>query len=148
MNIMRCLLLAVFLSLVAIPLRAQDGLNINSLFDGRYRANPAASETIIQGSRLSRYDLKNYHALTLTGVPDAAYEIERLVSKDGAKALSREVSYKQGRLYYGFYRLASHNGLRRYLFYLNQHLKGGNKIILIYLDGDADTEAIKRMLKK
>lgn len=145
---MRHLMMICILLMSAIGTKAQVGLNINSLFDRRYRDNPAASVTVIRGEMLRNYDLSSYLAITLNGMPEEAEEIERLVAKDGSNALSREVSYKQGHIYYGFYRLRNYNGIKRYLFYLNQNLHKGNKIMLIYLEGNAETETVKKMLKK
>lgn len=139
----------LMLLMTALTAWSQDGLQINALFDGRYRDNPEASETILSGSALNDYDLDRYHGLTLTGRPEAAAEIEPLVAKDGATALNREVSYRGGRLYYGFYQLPGLNGRNRYLFYINQHVRnnGGNNIVVIYLEGKARRDAIMKMLK-
>jgi len=144
---MRHLFLLFVALMAALPAAAQTGLNVNALFDGRYRNNKSAVETIIKGEQLSKYNLTTYHSLTLTGLPDAATEIERLVAKDGANSLSKEVSYRQGRIYYGFYSLPDYKGLHRYLFYLNQNLNKGNKILLIYIDGVAGTAYVKKLLK-
>ena len=80
-------------------------------------------------------------------MPEAAADIEPLVTRDASKAIDREVSYRDGGLYYGFYQLKPRSGLQRYLFYLNQNRNGGNKIILIYLEGHASRDKIKEMLK-
>lgn len=133
--------------IVATAASAQQGLNVDNIFDGRYRDNKGAVETIIRGEAIRKYDLSTYHSLTLADMPDAADYIESLIRKDEANALTREVNYRDGKLYYGFYRLKNRNGLRRYLFYLNQHLNKGNKIMVIYLDGNATTEYVKKMLK-
>lgn len=126
---------------------AQNRLNIGALFDGRYHDEPRASETQISGDKLSRYSLSLYRSLTLTDMPEAAEVIEPLVIKDGLHAQDREVSYRDGGLYYGFYQLTPRNGTQRYLFYLNQNRNKGNKIILIYLEGSASRDKIKQMLK-
>lgn len=126
---------------------AQNKLNIGQLFDGRYHDDPQASETQITGDKLARYSLSLYRSLTFTDMPEMASVIEPLVIKDGAKAENREVSYRDGGLYYGFYQLFPRNGLQRYIFYLNQNLNKGNKIILIYLEGVASRDKIKQMLK-
>lgn len=143
------LLHTIMLLAIASTAWPQDGLQVNSLFDGRYRDNPAATETILSGPALSDYELKRYHGLTLTGTPDAADRIEPLVTRDGSTAINREVSYRSGRLYYGFYQLPQLNGLNRYLFYINQHVgkSGGNNIVIIYLEGKARRETIMKMLK-
>ncbi|OKY86333.1 MAG: hypothetical protein BHV69_02640 [Bacteroidales bacterium 52_46] len=126
---------------------AQDRLNIGALFDGRYHDEPRASETQISGDKLERYALSLYRSLTLTDYPEAAADIEPLVTRDAAKAVDREVSYRDGGLYYGFYQLKPSGVKQRYLFYLNQNRNGGNKIILIYLEGMASRDKIKEMLK-
>jgi len=126
---------------------AQDKLAIGQLFDGRYHDEPRASEAQISGDKLSRYSLSLYRSLTLTDMPEAAAEIEPLVTRDAAKAVDREVSYRDGVLYYGFYQLQPHYGQQRYMFYLNQNRNGGDKIILIYLEGSASRDKIKQMLK-
>ncbi|MDE6198773.1 MAG: hypothetical protein K2L55_03630 [Muribaculaceae bacterium] len=126
---------------------AQDRLHVGAVFDGRYHDEPRASETQISGGKLERYLLTLYRSLTLTDMPEAASEIEPLVTRDAAKAIDREVAYRDGGLYYGFYQLKPQGQKQRYLFYLNQNRNGGNKIILIYLEGNASREKIKEMLK-
>lgn len=119
--------------------------NTEAVFDGRYRKNPNATETLIQGEALRDYRLSVYRGITLTDMPDAADEIEPLLIKDGPAAREREVSYKGGRLYYAFYQMPDITE-NIYIFYINQHLDGGNKITLIYLKGKASREDIQRML--
>jgi hypothetical protein len=141
---------AIFLILMLVSITsvsAQKGLNINQLFDGRYKDNSHATETIIAGNQLNTFLLDKYHALSITNDADAAKDIEPLVVKDGANAVSKEVSFSNGHLYYGFYQLKARYDYNRYIFYLNQTLKGGNKIIVMYLEGAASTEKIKQMLK-
>lgn len=126
---------------------AQEKLNIGALFDGRYHGDARASETMIEGDKLSKYSLTLYRSLTLTDMPEAAATIEPLVTRDASKAVDREVSYRDGGLYYGFYQLKPRGPKNCYLFYLNQNRNGGNKIILIYLEGTASRDKIKKMLK-
>lgn len=138
-----CMLIAM-----SFPAVAQKGLNINNLFDGRYRDDSRVTETVIEGGNLKDYGLDIYHSLTLTDAPDEAASIEALVSRDGSNAIDREISYRDGGLYYAFYELKPLSMLyRRYLFYLNQHKGKGNKIIVIYLQGTASKDKIKTMLK-
>ena len=80
-------------------------------------------------------------------MPEEAAKIEPLVTRDGAKAIDREVSYRDGGLYYGFYQLQCRGVKQCYLFYLNQNRAKGNKIIIIYLEGFASPDKIKSMLK-
>lgn len=127
---------------------AQEDFSINRLFDGRYRNNPSATETVMKGGALKEYDVSLYHSITLNGIPSETREIERLVTRDGASAVEKEVSYRKGALYYGFYEFPMLHGKHRYIFYLNQYASGsGDKVILIYLEGAAQRDKIKKLLK-
>ena len=101
--------------LPAVAAGAQEGLSVNGLFNGPYRDNVHATETVIS-----------------------------------AGALDKEVAFRNGRLYYGYYTLKpmSDGELNRYLFYLNQHAVGKDKLILIYIEGKAGRADVKKMLKK
>lgn len=145
------LLISAFLIAIS-PLAAlsQTGLNINRIFTDSFRGKKGVTETVLNHKKLkSKYNLSLYHSLTITGHPDLASEIEPLLTADGAKAKSKEVRYKSGRLYYCLYGLNSTRaGQSRYILYLNGHLNGDNKIILLYLEGMATIEEGKKMLNK
>ena len=127
---------------------AQAGLNINRVFSDHYRSMKGATETLVVRDKLASVNLDTYHSMTLTGHPELAAEIERMVSADGRNALSKEVKYHSGRIYYGLYHLkGSRAGVSRYILYLNGHLKGDNRIILLFLEGRATTEPVKKLLK-
>lgn len=74
--------------------------------------------------------------------------LEEFVEADLAAAVDRETVYRSGHLYYAFLSLPQSSKLNRYVLYLNQTLAGGNRIILIYMEGQADADLIKKMLKK
>lgn len=143
----RILTLLLFFAAVAAESYAQKGMNSNRLFDGRFNDDKRVAETMIQGSQLEDYGLSVYHSLTATDAPEVADEILQCVNADAANAIEREVSYRGGKLYYGFYQLPDRHGAHRYLFYLNQNLTGGNKVIVIFLQGTASRKEIKEMLK-
>ena len=54
------------MALATMPVLAQSGLNINSLFDGRYKTNPYAAEYIVTGPAAWEIDLEVYHSLKVT----------------------------------------------------------------------------------
>lgn len=135
--------LLMFVVMASAAAFAQDNLNISALFDGRYHDDARVAETMIKGSSLSEYQLSLYHSLTVTDAPELAAEIESLVVKDARDAVDREVAYRDGGLYYGFYELSR----GKYLFFLNRYIVGGNKLVVIYLEGVASKSKIKQMLK-
>lgn len=127
---------------------AQKNLNILSVFGEKYRNSDNAVETIISGDALNGTDLHFYRSLVLTDMPDAAAEIEEAIGHDSAKAVSREIKYIDGRLYYAQLMLPPMGNSNRYVFYINRHLKGGDKIMLVYMSGPATLEQINKLIKK
>lgn len=126
---------------------AQKGLAINELFGKRYTDDKQAIVTSIKGSTLEPYDLSRYKSLTVNNRPVEAKTIEPILAKDAAIAIDSETSYRDGQLYYAFYSLPRIDSENRYIFYLNQSLAGKDKIILMYLQGYASANQVKKMLK-
>ena len=112
---------------------------------GAFRSSPDAVETEISGSPLKNSALEVYRSITLTD-PALTGEIEELVIKDGADAETRQVRYIEGRLYYAYYIFKPVDNYRRYLFFINSFLKGGKKMTLIYMAGEATPEQIKKLI--
>lgn len=128
---------------------AQSGLAINALFDGRYRNLDNATEIVVTGQKARSISLNAYHSLTITGDAAAERLVTRLVAADGAKAKSKDVEYRAGGLYYGFYELQPVRFNNRYIFFLNQNLAKRNpedKVILIYMEGNVSAKYIKSLI--
>ena len=144
---MRKILTSLLLTLMPLLLSAQENMAINSLFHGRLGKNNV-SETIIKGEKVEEYGLDIYHSLS-TKQPALAAKISRAVLEDAAKATSKEVKYDGDKLYYAFISIRDprYNSYRHVL-YLNNMLKGGKDVILIFMEGDANVQQVKRMLKK
>lgn len=145
MGMSQILLLFTLLAIAFGQAAAQTGLNIDSAFDGRFRSSPDAVETEISGKALKNSALDIYRSITLTE-PALTSEIEALVLKDGAAAETRQVRYIEGRLYYAYYIFKPVDNYRRYLFFINGFLKGGKKMTLIYMAGEATPEQINKLI--
>lgn len=129
---------------------AQKGLNINRLFDGRYKKATGATEIIVTGSQANEIGLMIYHSVSVTDKTQAEI-IENLVVKDGAQAIDKEVEYRNGQLYYGFYTMKKVKSDNRYIFFLNQNLakkSSKNMVTLIYMEGKATPSQIKKFIRK
>lgn len=129
---------------------AQKGLNINQLFDGRFKKATGATEIIVTGSKAEEIGLEVYHSLSVTDEVQAEL-VESYVKKDGVQAVDKEVEYRNGQLYYGFYTLKPNKSNKRYIFYLNQNLarKSPKQVVtLIYMEGKASAEKIKKIIRK
>lgn len=140
----------LIIMMFAVPTLAfgQKGMNINRLFDGRYRGNKHVTETLVKGKKMEAFDLDCYHSLAIADASQVS-EVERLVLEDAKKADQKEVSCIGQKLYYGFY-CFNGNTIHpfRYIFYLNKMLKGGKEVVLIYMDGSANMQQVRKMLKK
>ncbi len=136
--------------LTSIAAMAQNGLNINRLFDGRYKKAAGATEIIVTGAQAREIGLTVYHSLSVTDKSQAEF-VEKLVVKDGAQAVDKEVEYRNGQLYYGFYTMKKNKRDNRYIFYLNQNLarkSPQNIVTLIYMEGLANQDEIKKLIRK
>ena len=142
----RIAMLAIVLVSAVIPVLAQSDLAIGQLFDGRFRNDVNAQETIMTGDVMKKYNISTFRSLTFTNNEKIAQNIAPLVKPDGEKAVSKEVKMKNGELFGAFYELPKKSGKRRYIFYLNRFLTGGNKLIIIYIDGKVDLEELKSLM--
>ena len=136
--------------LTAMTAMAQTGLNINRLFDGRYKKAAGATEIIVTGVQAREIGLTVYHSLSVTDKNQAEL-VEGLVVKDGVQAVDKEVEYRNGQLYYGFYTMKKGKRDNRYIFYLNQNLarkSPKNIVTLIYMEGFASQDEIKKLIRK
>lgn len=148
--------ITIMVLMMSLSAMAQKGLQINSLFDGRYRKSPNAVEIVVTGKEANTIKLTTYRSLSLTDDADAVELMEKLVTEDGLTAVDKEVEYCGGKLYYGFYtlspiKLGQNSKLNRYIFYLNQNLSRNNpvnKVTLIYMDGWAKADYIKGLIRK
>jgi len=136
--------------LTAIAAIAQEGLNINRLFDGRFKRATGATEIIVTGHQAREIGLTVYHSLSVTDKVQSEL-IESLVVKDGTRAIEKEVEYRNGQLYYGFYTIKRSRRDNHYIFYLNQNLarkSPKNVVTLIYMESSANSEKIKQLIRK
>lgn len=140
------LLMALMLASAAAT--AQNSLNIGKIFGEKFRQNEKSTETIITGDALKGTGLSTYRSLVILDSPELADEIAAAVIKDGNNALSREVKYIDGKIYYAQFMLKPMDIYNRYVFYLNTCLNGGNKIMLLYMIGTAGLDDIKKLIRK
>ena len=146
---MRNLALCIFMLLsIAFSAEAQDGLNVAPFFSDTYAASPNVTIVAMTGDQLKWEGLRKYKSISVSDDVALADKIRQAVSKDGALAKSKEVSYSDGQLYFGFYSMGGKKIQRRYLLYLNRRPKGKEKTTLIYIEGDLDEKTVKSLIKQ
>ena len=137
--------------MLCIPLYAQQGLKIAPLFNGQYRYMKGTTEVLLKGRKLAPYKLKLFRSITVGTEHVNLVQVERMVKSDATTAIDKEISSKQGHLYYAFYQWRPLGSTRRYLFYKNNALnaKGhNNTFTLIYMEGTATLDELKRNFAK
>lgn len=126
---------------------AEEKLNIDQFFSGKYASNPKV--TIIDVTNSNPKDnIVAYRSISVTDDRELANKIAAAVAKDGSRAKSKEVSYKEGMLYYGFYSLGGVMENRRYILYLNRRPTGKEKTTLVFIKADMDETAVKKLINK
>lgn len=108
-----------------------------------------AKEVYITGRKLRSYNLTSYRSFSIdinSKTKAAGKEIEFAVRKDGHDAVDKEIVELAGRLYFAVYSLKQTDSKqKRYLFYKNNTLKNeGGNIVIIYMEGAATLEEIRR----
>lgn len=135
--------------LCCIWAEAQEGLQIAQLFDGRYAHRKDAVEVLVKGRKLKPYQLALFRSLTLQADSAEQRFIERLVEADAAQATDKESGKVGGRLYYGFFCIPGEKSPFRYIFFKNKALTSPEnpEITLVYMEGEATLEELKRMFE-
>lgn len=137
--------------LAVLPISAQKGMHVETLFDGRFKHDKRAVEVLIKGKELKKYHLTLFRSLTVTDAPALSDEIEALVVKDAETAVDKEVGKIGTQLYYGFYCFRPQDESYRYLFYRNTSVvpDGGKKpeVTVVYMEGQVTLEELKQMFK-
>jgi len=155
---MKRVIIALFMFLATTStLWAQSGLPIDGLFHGKFKDAPGSTEIVVTGDKAASMGLAVYRSLTVGAGSEAAHEVRRIVTQQGTQAVSREVEYRRGNIYYGYYVLPSYTPtgkrtrLNRYVFFLDQSLNTrgkANQMIVIYMESTADSETIKKLIRQ
>lgn len=149
----RILLITLTLLGAILSVSAQSDLQIGRVFGGKYGSDPSVTETMMSGDQ--RFLRSNRLANFATFKGDAktyAPIIQPLVLADGAKAIGRNVRYKEGKLQYAFFMLkpvvADGRKLNRYLYYITSN-KGSNPyVMVIYFDGPLSRQQGEALISK
>lgn len=152
----RILLITITLIAAVLGACAQSDLQIDRVFGGKYGSDPSVTETMMSGEQ--RFLRSNRLANFATFKGDAktyAPIIQPLVLADGAKAVGRNVRYKDGKLQYAFFILkpiiTDGRKLNRYLYYITSAKEKNSTVMLIYFDGSLtrmQADALIRRLSK
>lgn len=148
---LQCFILLASAALCHLPVVAQEDLSVRHLFDACFKSNASATIVYMKGREIRKYGLTMFRSITLRGTSPDVKIVEEAVKQDAAKALSKEMAIKGGRLYYGFYAFRPvKKDVNRYLFYRNNALgdTDNTSMTLIYMEGEADMAQLRKTFEK
>lgn len=146
-----------FLSLIifalALPLAAQDGLEINKIFKGEVVNEKAMKESLVKGESLEPYKLRVLRTAKFTVGEARRDEVETLFEEDmkgrNDDDENIELEYRDGHLYYAIVQLTdTRKGQHRYICYQCRKTTGGHGITLVYMEGKASLCDLRNTFKK
>ena len=138
--------LAIFISCLVSTKAMADRLNTAPFLSEDFAKNPAVTMVSMSGKQSEWKGLTSYRSVSISGDDTQADAMARAVRKDGAKAEFKETTFKDGRLYFGFYGLGGEGKHRKYLFFLDLRPKGKAKTTLIHIEADMTPEQVKQMV--
>ncbi len=138
----------IFMFSLASSIALGENLSVSPFFKEDFGKNAGVTMVSFSGNQTDWKGLTVYKSVSVSGDNEKADAIARGVKKDGAKADFKETSYRDGKLYFGFYGLGGDGRHRKYLFYLDLRPKGKEKTTLVYIEGDWSAEEVKAMITK
>ena len=143
---MKKTLLLILLLMMCCPalLWAQSDLAIQEAFR-RYAVRSDVTEVLIEGNRLKPYRLSRFHSIEIKDATHGETDhIVSLVRRDTEQCLSREGQLSVGSPASAIFEIRGRRNLHRYIFYRSSD----EKVTLIYIEGRAAMEELKRYFKK
>ena len=139
--------LSAFLAL-AQGARAQEGLQIDSLFNGSFVPKSRITESLVTGKELKPYNLDYFRSVRLQASEGEIRRIVSLLEGDALMAIEKDMDSENGELVYALMRFATNNGKNKYLGYQVKESSGGSKYVtVVYMTGKATTRDLKVIFK-
>lgn len=141
-------ILTMLMALMLLPAMAQSGLHSNRFFKEMSQLGSNGLQVSeISGDALKNYNLSYYHGLSMVySKADLDYAVS-LIEQDARNASDVEKSYRNGKLAFCILSFEG-NGVNRYLIFSSTQKGKIPKITLVYAEGKATGDDIRRMLKK
>lgn len=141
-------ILLIFAVLTSVSTFAKDRLEVMKFFDIINVEKENANTLSIQDTEMNGNQIKLYKSISVSDNDLLCNRISNAVLSDSNKAVSKEVAYKDGHLYFGFYFMGGSGANRKYLLFLDRRQVKKNKLSLIYIEGNLDSSDVKKMIKK
>ena len=137
-----------------VSVRAQEGLRIGEVFEGKIVHELALQKSLIKGENLAPYKLKVLHTAKFMTGNSHRDMVEALFKEDMKGRLSdddsnMEMEIRDGHLYYAIVQLTdTKKGQHRYICYQCKGKGAGFDITLVYMEGKASLADLRKTFKK
>ena len=147
---MKRFLLITLITLLALPFsaRAQEGLQIDSLFNDGFVPKSRITESIVSGRELRPYNLDYFRSVRLQASDGEIRRIVSWIEGDALMAVEKEMDLENSEMVYALLRFGSNNGKNRYVGYQVKESSGGSKYVtVVYMTGKASARDLKIIFK-
>ena len=122
-----------------LPLAAQEGLNVDKVFQ-RYGKAKGCKMVVMRNTELKGYKLRTYKSLVYKKLHSA---IQPYLAADKKKARKIREVIEEGQLVSGYYMMPPlQGGINRYILFSNV---GGSKGTVIYIEGTLSPDDIMKL---
>ena len=139
---------------VSLSVSAQQGLQINDIFEGVVVPKQAIKESLIKGDGLEDYGLKVLHSAKFTADNTQREVTELLFTEDMEERVSddnsnMEMESRNGHLYYAIVQLKDKpKGTHRYICYQCKEQGENFNMTVVYMEGSASLSDLRKTFKK
>ena len=138
--------LVAFLAL-AVGARAQDGLQIDSLFSGAFVPAAKVTESIVSGKELKPYNLDYFHSMRFQATDQEIARVATWIETDALTAVSKEMDSEEGKLTYALLDFPADKARHRYVGFQVKEAAGQRFVTVVYLTGKATQSNLKVIFK-
>lgn len=141
--------LSLFLSIFSMVAHAQEGLHVESLFEGEIIPFSEMQQATIRGPQLNPYKLSLYRSIRFKTDANVFRTVEQLVLKDAETADDLRSEMDGGHLVYAVITATPlPSGENRFLCFQATPQKDNWYVTLIYLRGTAKVQDLDKMFNK
>lgn len=139
---------------ICLSTSAQQGLQINEVFEGKVIAKQYMQESLIKGDNVAPYKLRLLHTVKFLANNSQRAKADALFNIDMKERISdddsnMEMETRDGFLYYAIVQLTDNDkGSHRYICYQCRPKSTKFDITMVYMEGEASLADLRKTFKR
>lgn len=139
---------------ICLSTSAQQGLQINEVFEGKVIAKQYMQESLIKGDNVAPYKLRLLHTVKFLANNSQRAKADALFNIDMRERISdddsnMEMETRDGFLYYAIVQLTDNDkGSHRYICYQCRPKSTKFDITMVYMEGEASLADLRKTFKR